>query len=385
MIPFASPSIGPEEEAAVLEALRSGWLSLGPKTRAFEEAFATFIGAKHAVALNSCTAALQLALHAMDAGPGDEVVTTPYTFCATVSSIVHTGARPVLVDVDPHTMNIDPAAVEAAITERTVAVVAVHVAGHPAEIDKLRAICDAHGVALIEDCAHALPAHEAGKTVGTFGDASAFSFYATKNLTTGDGGMYVTDDDQLAARVRRLAAHGLSKDAWKRYGPGGSWAYEVVEAGFKYHMTDIAAAIGLVQLKKQHLFLARRVAVAEAYRDALQDLERAGLIELPPDHPGHSWHLFVVKVDDRDGVFEDMAAAEIGTSVHFIPVHLHPAYADLGYARGAFPAAEGAFSRALSLPLHNGMSPSTAYEVAGVLTRVLAERSSKRSKGERAA
>ncbi|MBI4261732.1 MAG: DegT/DnrJ/EryC1/StrS family aminotransferase [Actinobacteria bacterium] len=376
-VPFSEPSLGEEEEAAVVEVMRSGWISLGPRTRRFEEEFAAFVGTEHAVALNSCTAALHLSLVAMGIGPGDEVVTTPYTFCSTVSSVLHVGARPVLVDVDPATMNLDPAAVEAAITPRTAAVLAVHVAGHPADVVRLQEICDRHGVPLIEDCAHALPASEAGRTAGTWGEAGAFSFYATKNLTTGDGGMFVTSSPELAERVRRLAAHGLDRDAWRRYGPGGHWRYDVMEAGFKYHMTDLAAAIGLVQLRKQGTFLARRTAVASAYREALAGLAGDGILELPPEHPGHAWHLFIVKVDGRDDLVERLAAQGIGSSVHFIPVHLHRAYADLGYRPGAFPAAEGAFRRALSLPLHNGMSPSTAAHVASVLSGILAGRSTR--------
>jgi dTDP-4-amino-4,6-dideoxygalactose transaminase len=288
---FSPPAIGPEEIAEVIDTLRSDWITTGPKTRRFEAAFAERAGAPHAVAVNSCTAAMHLALAAWGLGPGDEVITTPYTFCSTVNVILHAGARPVLADVCPDDLTIDPAAVEAALTPRTRAILPVHFAGQPCRMDDLLAIAARHGLRVLEDAAHAVGATYRGRPIGALGDATAFSFYATKNLTTAEGGMLTTADAALAERVRRLSNHGMSRDAWKRYSAEGSWYYEVVEAGFKYNMTDLQASLGLHQLAKQPAFQAWRAAVVAAYQAGLGDLAALQLSSARPE-VGHAWHLY---------------------------------------------------------------------------------------------
>lgn len=262
-LPFAQPDLDDEEIAEISEALTSGWITTGPKTKQFEADFAAAVGAKHAIAVNSCTAAMHLALEAIGLQPGDEVITTPYTFAATAEVIRYFDARPVLVDIDPCTLNIDPAQIETAISERTRAILPVHIAGLPAEMDTILAIARRHNLAVIEDAAHAFPSAYQGRPVGSIGDFTCFSFYATKTLTTGEGGMICTDDDGWAERCRVMALHGISKDAWKRYTAEGSWYYEIIAPGYKYNMTDVAAAMGLAQLRKAERMWQRRVEIAD--------------------------------------------------------------------------------------------------------------------------
>lgn len=377
-LPFARPSIAEEEIAAVAGALRSGWLTSGPKVREFETIFAEKVGAEAACAVSSCTAALHLSLIAHGIGHCDEVVTSTMTFAATANVIEHAGARTVLVDVEPDTLNIDPAAVEAALTARTRAVIAVHYAGHPAELDALHALCDARGLHLIEDAAHALPAAYRGRPVGSAANLAAFSFYATKNITTGEGGM-LTGERRLVEKVRPLALHGMNRDAWRRYDKAGSWYYEVAAPGFKYNMTDPEAAMGMVQLARLANFQKRRREIVDLYRTGF-----AGnpALELPGerDHVAHAWHLFALRLRldalriDRKGFIDALAARNIGASVHFIPVHMHPYYRErYGLDPADFPVATEAFQRLLSLPLDPMLSDTDIGDVIETVNEVAQE------------
>jgi dTDP-4-amino-4,6-dideoxygalactose transaminase len=367
-LPFAPPLVGQEEIDEVVDTLRSDWITTGPKTRRFETAFAAYLAAPGALALNSCTAGLHTALVTLGIGPGDEVITTPMTFAASVNVIEHTGARPVLVDVQPDTLNLDPRRLEAAVTARTKAVLPVHYAGHPADLDAIREVASAHGLAVIEDAAHALPARYKGRLVGSGPNPVAFSFYATKNLTTGEGGM-LTGEPALLDRARVVSLHGMSRDAWRRYDQGGSWHYDILLPGFKYNMTDIQAALGLRQLEKLASFQRRRRQVVAHYAAAFADLDA---LELPVERPEveHAWHLYVLRLRpkalriDREGFIRELAARHIGTSVHFIPIHLHPYYRDrYGYAPQTFPVAWKNYRRMLSLPLNPRLTDDDVADV----------------------
>lgn len=376
-VPFFRPDIGDEEIAAVVETLRSGWLTIGPRTEEFERAFAQATGAPHAVAVSSCTAALHLALDALGLRAGDEVITSTLTFTATGASIVHAAARPVLADCTPDTLNLDPADVARKVTARTRAIVPVHFAGHPAAMDELLAIAREHRLAVVEDAAHALPARYRGRSIGTIGDATAFSFYATKNLTTGEGGMLTTADASLADRLRTRRLHGMSRDAWRRYSADGSWRYDVAYPGFKYNMTDIAAAMGLVQLRRLPALHQRRRQLAAIYDELLSDIPE---LELPVTHADveHAWHLYVVRLRSqrlrvrRDEIIELLKAEGVPTQVHFIPLHLHSYYRDaLGCRPEDFPVASAAAERILSLPFFTLMSDDDVRYVATTLRRIL--------------
>lgn len=366
---FSPPAVGPEERAAVAEVLQSDWITTGPKTRQFEAEFARLVDAPVALALNSCTAGLHIGLAAMDVGPGDEVITTPMTFTASVNVIEHVGARPVLVDIDPVTLQISPEAIERAITPRTRVILPVHYTGHPCDMDAILDLATPRGIRVLEDAAHALPARYRGRMVGSIGDLTAFSFYATKNLTTAEGGMLTGRDEELFERARMLSLHGMSRNAWNRYGAGGSWFYEVVAPGFKYNMTDIQAAIGLVQLGKLDAFQARRREVVERYDAAFG---QQPYFELPPrsDEIEHAWHLYVLRLNldtlaiDRDRFIHELGERNIGTSVHFIPVHLHPYYRDkYGYAPTDLPVSHATYERIVSLPLHPRLSDRDVDDV----------------------
>jgi dTDP-4-amino-4,6-dideoxygalactose transaminase len=367
-LPFAPPLIGEEEIAEVVETLRSGWITTGPKTQRFETEFAAGVGAPGALALSSCTAALHSALIALGVGPGDEVITTPLTFAASVNVIEHVRARPVLVDVEPDTLNIDPGAVARAVTARTRAILPVHYAGHPADLDPLLALATQHTLAVVEDAAHALPARYRGRRIGGGPNPVAFSFYATKNLTTGEGGM-LTGDPAFLDRVRPITLHGISRDGWKRYEKGGAWSYDILFPGYKYNMTDIQAALGLGQLRKLEGFKARRRAVVAAYHAAFAD---DPALEVPVARPDveHAWHLYALRLRpdalriDRDRFIEELRARNIGTSVHFIPIHVHPFYRDrYEYRPDDFPVAWSNYRRILSLPLSAGLSDQDAADV----------------------
>jgi dTDP-4-amino-4,6-dideoxygalactose transaminase len=376
-LPFSPPSIGEAEIVAVVDTLRSAWITTGPKTRRFEQEFAATLGAPGALALNSCTAGLHTALATLGIGPGDEVITTPLTFAASVNVIEHVGARPVLVDVEPDTLNIDPAAVARAITARTKAVLPVHYAGHPADLDALEELARAHGLAVVEDAAHALSARYKGRFIGAGPNPVAFSFYATKNLTTGEGGM-LTGDPAFLEGARTISLHGMSRDAWTRYDQGGGWYYEVVLPGFKYNMTDIQAAIGLCQLGRQDAFQRRRREVVARYTDAFAAHDALEPPTVRPDVQ-HAWHLYVLRLRlevlriDRARFIDELTDRNIGTSVHFIPIHMHPYYRDkYGYAPQAFPVARANYERLVSLPLHPGLSDGDVADVIEAVRDVAA-------------
>lgn len=373
---FHRPSIGDEEEQQVLEVLRSGWLTTGPKTKEFERRFAAFRGVPYAVAMNSCTAALHVGLLAMGVGPGDEVITTPMTFASTANVIVHAGATPVFCDVQPDTLNMDPAAFEAAITERTKAVIPVHFAGHPCDMDEICAIADSHGIQVLEDAAHATESEYKGRPTGSIGAAGAFSFYATKNITTAEGGMLTTARPDMAERAEILALHGISRDAWKRYTASGYQHWDIVEPGFKYNMSDLQAALGLAQLAKIDAFWASRKKLTEHYDASLKHLGGLRLMERR-DYVKSAYHLYVVRVQpdagmSRDQFMSEVQAMGIGVGVHFRSVHLHPYYRETyGFAPGMFPVAEAAGEQVVSLPLFPSMTLGDVDTVAEVCERVL--------------
>ena len=377
-LPFAPPLIGEEEINEVVATLRSGWITTGPKTKRFETNLAAYLGASGALALNSCTAALHTALVTLGVGPGDEVITTPLTFAASVNVIEHVGARPVLVDVEADTLNIDPALVERAITPRTKAIIPVHFAGHPVDLDPLYDAAQRRGLAVLEDAAHALAARYKGRLIGSGENPVAFSFYATKNLTTGEGGM-LTGNPEFLERARLISLHGMSRDAWKRYDKGGKWYYEVLYPGFKYNMTDIQAALGLWQLKKLPGFEERRRAVVALYDQAFAQEDA---LETPVERPEveHAWHLYVLRLRlealriDRDQFIEELTNRNIGTSVHFIPIHLHPYYRDkYAFTPQSYPIAYSNYRRMISLPLNVRLSDADVADVIEAVRDVVSD------------
>ncbi|WP_342677070.1 DegT/DnrJ/EryC1/StrS family aminotransferase [Methanofollis sp. UBA420] len=372
-IPYCLPEIGEEEIAEVVDTLRSGWLTMGPKTIAFEEQIAAYTGAKYAVAVNSCTAALHLSLLAYGIGPGDEVITSPYTFASTGNVIVHSGARPVFADIQRDTFNIDPEKINEAITSKTKAIVPVHFAGQPCDMKEIQEIADDHDLVVIEDAAHAIGAEYRGKKIGSLSDATCFSFYATKNMTTGEGGAVTTDDQKIADKMRILRLHGISKDAWKRYSAQGSWYYEIEDCGWKYNMTDIQAALGIHQLRKLNGFVETRRKYAEMYSTGLRDLE--GVVT-PVEKKGrrHVYHLYPILLNgmDRGDFIGEMANMGICCSVHFIPLHLHPFYREnYGLVRGDYPLGEGAYDHEVSLPLYPAMQEETIRHVIRCVHEIL--------------
>jgi dTDP-4-amino-4,6-dideoxygalactose transaminase len=378
-IPFHRPSIGPEELEAVRLVLESRWLATGPVTMTFEREFAAFVDSKYAIAVNSCTAALQLALDAIGLRPGDEVLIPTYTFAATGEVVTYFGARPVLCDSVPGGFNIDPADVLRRITAKTRAIIAVHVAGEPSDLQALRQIADEHSLHLIEDAAHALPATYAGHKIGSISDLTAFSFYATKTITTGEGGMLTTNNPDYAKRASVMRLHGINSDAWKRYSSEGSWYYEVVAAGFKANMPDLLAALGLAQLKKANIFHRRRREIADSYIQRFSQIEELDLPPRGPFNSTHSWHLFILRLKsgsfsmDRGALIQQLKQEGIGTSVHFIPLHLHPYYRDqYGYKLGDFPCAEDAYSRCISLPIYPDMTNQDVTRITNSVEQYIA-------------
>jgi dTDP-4-amino-4,6-dideoxygalactose transaminase len=373
-IPFHRPSIGQEEISAVQQVLESHWLTTGPVAQQFEREFAEFVGCKYAIAVSSCTAALHLALDAIGIGPGDEVLVPTYTFAATAEVVVYLGATPVLCDCVAGEFNIDPAEVAKKITPRTRAIIAVHMAGEPCDLQKLREIADRHSIHLVEDAAHAIPASYHGRRVGSISELTAFSFYATKTITTGEGGMLTTDDELYAKRASVMRLHGISGDAWKRYTSQGSWYYEIVDAGFKANMPDLLAALGRAQLRRAEAFARRRREIAELYLRRFSNIDE---LEMPPiggKNVEHAWHLFILRLRSemltlgRNELIQQLKQSGIGTSVHFIPLHLHPYYRDrFGYQPGDLPNSEDAFARCLSLPIYPDMSDSDVERVASAV------------------
>jgi dTDP-4-amino-4,6-dideoxygalactose transaminase len=377
-LPFSLPEIGQEEIDEVADTLRSGWLTNGPKTRAFEGAFREATDSEHAVALSSCTAGLHLALLACDVGPGDEVITTPLTFAATVSMIIHAGATPVLADISEDDYNIDPAEIERRLTPRTKAIIPVHYAGQPCRMDEILRIAKARNLRVIEDAAHALGASYKGTATGAIGDCATFSFYPIKPITTGQGGMLTTDNEELAERVRLLSLHGLSKNAWDRYSDKGSAFYSVLAPGFNYVMTDIQAAIGIHQMRRLPGFQSRRTELARLYAEHLADLPEVITPSVRADVE-HCWHLYAIRVDserlkiNRDQVIEELRARGIGTSVHFIPIHYHPFFSEhLGVTEGTYPVAERVFDGLISLPLYSRMTDDDVARVSSALHDIVA-------------
>jgi dTDP-4-amino-4,6-dideoxygalactose transaminase len=374
---FGAPAFGPEERAAMLACLDSGWVGSGPRVAELEERFRTYVGAPAAVAVSSCTAALHLALLALDLAPGAEVVTSPMTFAATANAVIHAGLVPVFADCDPDTGCLDPAAIERAITPRTRAVIPVHFAGRPCDMAAIERIASARGLHVVEDCAHAIEATIDDRHCGTFGELGCFSFYVTKNMTTIEGGMLVARSPETAARLKRLALHGLSADAWSRYGDEGFVHYQVEQPGFKYNLTDLAASIGLVQLGKLEARWERRRALWDFYLRELSDLP----LRLPPPVPAgvrHALHLFTCRIDpartalSRDEVIAALHALRIGTGVHYTALHLHPWYRDrFGFRPGDFPAAEAIGAQIFSIPLSAAVGDADAADVVRALREVL--------------
>lgn len=376
-LPFARPTIGEDEIAEVVDTLRSSWLTTGPKTKAFEEQFASYVGAPGGTSLmlNSCTAGLHVALAALGVGPGDEVLVPTLTFAATANVVEHVGAKPVLVDVLPDTLCMDPEAAERAVTQRTRAVIPVHYGGHPADLDAFDALAERHGLHLIEDAAHAVPATYRGVTIGSRSTFAAFSFYATKNLTTAEGGALTGDPERLD-EARVIGLHGMSRDAWKRFDRAGSWRYDVVLPGFKYNMTDIQAALGIHQLRRLEAFHARRREIAALYGAAFGDRPA---LEPPVERPDVSsaWHLYVLRVRpealtiDRDRFIVELKQRNIGTSVHYVPLHEMSFYATkYGFSAGDFPVAHDAGERIVSLPLDPGLSTDDVDDVIAAVLDV---------------
>ena len=385
-LPFAQPDIGEEEIAEVADSLRSGWITAGPKTKQFEEAFSSFVGVPHALAVNSGTAALHLALEAIGLCEGEYVITTPFTFTATAEVVRYFSAHPLFADIDPTTMNIHPARVAEvaakAVTEgkKVRAILPVHYAGLPCDLDALRGVAEKYSMKIVEDAAHAFPAAYRGRNVGCIGDLTAFSFYATKPLATGEGGMVTTADDEYAKRIRTMRLHGISRDIWDRYSASKpNWYYEVVAPGYKYNLTDVASSIGIHQLRKTVRFRKRREEIAERYTHAFR-----GLPVIPPPRPPegdvHSWHLYVIRLRlemlriGRDRFIELMARKGIGTSVHFIPLHLHPYWKEkYDFRPEDFPVALETYRCCVSLPIYTRMTDADVGRVIESVKGILQE------------
>lgn len=388
-LPFSRPDLDGSELTLIRQTLESGWITTGAMTRRFEHEFAQHIGTSCAVAVNSCTAALHLALEAVGIGPGDEVITSPYTFASTAEVVRYFGARPRFADVEQDTLNIRPDAVAAAITPRTRALIPVHFAGHPADMGPLDEIAEANNLAMVEDAAHALPSSYAGTMIGRrratltgVPHLTCFSFYATKTMTTGEGGMICTDDEMLAERCRLMSLHGISKSAWNRYAAHGSWYYEIIAPGFKYNLTDLGAALGLAQLPRLAAMTSRRQWIAARYNEAFGEMPQ---LQIPTKRPGneHSWHLYPLRLKlqlldiDRARFIEELRGRNIGTSVHFIPLHLHPYYKETyGYVAEDFPVAYGEYMREISLPIYSAMTDEDVDDVIKAVVDVVRHHSS---------
>jgi dTDP-4-amino-4,6-dideoxygalactose transaminase len=378
-IPFHKPSIGEDEVRSVVETLRSGWLTTGPKVKTFEADFSRYVGSSHAVAVNSGTAALHLALDAIGIKEGDEVIVPAMTFAATAEVVLYFKAKPVLVDCQPDTLNIDPEAIEPKVTPKTKAIIPVDIAGQPCEYREILEIARTHNLKVIEDAAHALPAAYHKEQVGRISDITCFSFYATKTITTGEGGMATTENSEYADRMRMMSLHGISYDAWKRYTKEGSWYYEVLYPGFKYNLTDIAAALGIEQLKRCDEFYEARQRIANHYHEAFADLPEIQIPACAP-HVQHAWHLYVIQLNierlriNRQDFIKALKGENIGASVHFIPLHLHPFYRDtFGYQPADFPQATAVFERIVSLPIYPKMAEANVRDVIVAVRKLIQE------------
>jgi dTDP-4-amino-4,6-dideoxygalactose transaminase/nucleoside-diphosphate-sugar epimerase len=370
-VPFSLPLLGKEEEKEVIAVLRSGWLTTGPRTQRFEGLAREYLGCSQAVAVNSCTGALHLTLAALGIGSGDEVITSPITWPSTANVIVHLGARPVFVDVERDTLNMDPDLIEEKITDKTKAIVPVHMAGRPCDMDRIGEIAERHGLAVVEDAAHAIGSAYKGRKIGTIGRATCFSFYPIKNITTIEGGLVATDDEELAENVRILSLHGITKDAWKRYTASGTQHWEVVAPGYKYNMSDVQAALGIHQLPKLEGFIQKRAAMADFYSQGLKEL--GDVVTLPCDQPDirHAWHLYIVTLNtdglsvDRDAFINGLKAENVGTGIHFRSLHTQGYYRETyRYKSEDFPNAAYLTDRIFSLPLYPKMD---GEEISGVL------------------
>lgn len=374
-VPFYRLKISKQEIDKVTETMRSGWLTTGKVTHQFESEFADYVGAKHAVAVNSCTAALHLSLIAAGVHPGDEVITTPYTFVATTETIIQCGARVVFVDTEKDSFNIDLGKVEAAITARTKAIVPVYIAGYPSDLQKIEALRRKYKIRVIHDAAHALGTYSGGRMVGSTADLTCFSFYSTKNLTTGEGGMITTDNKKQMELLRVISLHGMSRDAWKRYTGSGSWKYQIRELGYKYNLSDMASSIGLVQLHNFDKMQKARKRAADLYAKYLGEIAE---LEVPrdPEHGKHAWHLYIIKLCKggeayRDRVIEELKSMGVGTSVHFIPLYLHPYYKkNYDYTRRDFPNSYNHYCSAITLPLFVDISEEEIKYVADCFKKI---------------
>lgn len=374
---FGSPAISEDEIQEVVATLRSGWIGTGPRTHRFQTEFAAYTGAEHAVALGSCTAALHLAMVAEGFGPGDEVITSPMTFCATANSIVHTGATPVFADCCRDTFNIDPVEIEKRITPRTRAIVPIHFAGRACDMDAICQIARWHDLKIIEDCAHAIETRIGSHHAGTFGDYGCFSFYVTKNVVTGEGGMVITNDVDKADEIKVLGLHGMTRDAWKRFGDEGFKHYQVVTAGFKYNMTDVQAALGLGQLAKVEAHWVRRAEIWKRYQEAFAVLPVVRPLEAA-DGTRHAYHLYTLLVDEetcglsRDAMLDELAARNIGAGVHYTALHTHPFYGDTyGLKPQDYPNAHYVGQRTLSLPISAKLSDDDVQDVIDAVTGII--------------
>ena len=374
LLPFHQASIGEEEIKEIVQTLNSGWLTTGQKTRLFEKSFADYIGCKHAIGLNSCTAGLHLSLVVSGISSGDEVITSPITFPATTNVIVHQNAKPVFVDVESETLNMNCSEIESKINNKTKAILPVHFGGHPCDMDTITSLAQKHNLSVVEDAAHALESKYHGEKIGAIGDFTAFSFYATKNITTGEGGMLTTNDDDYADKLRILSLHGISKNAWKRYGKDGFQHWELLMPGYKYNMFDIQASLGIHQIKKVESFLNRRVQIVKKYNDAFEKTEEIQLLK-PKSNIKHAHHLYVIVIKtenlrvSRDEVLTEIQKRGIGVAVHFRSLHLQPFFKQhFNYKKGMFPQAEYLSDRVISLPLYPKM---TDEDVSRVIETVL--------------
>ncbi|OYD17602.1 UDP-4-amino-4,6-dideoxy-N-acetyl-beta-L-altrosamine transaminase [candidate division WOR-3 bacterium JGI_Cruoil_03_44_89] len=374
LLSFAPPLIEKEEIKEVVDTLKSGWITTGPKTKRFERMFSEYVSSKYAVALSSCTAGLHLALLAIGVSEGDEIITTPYTFAATSNVIIHSSAIPVFVDIDEESLNINHNKIEEKITERTKAIMPVHIGGRPCDMDKIMEIARRHNLYVIEDAAHAVGTIYKETKIGSIGDLTSFSFHAVKNMTTAEGGMITTDNEEWARFIRVNSLHGMNKDAWQRK---GSWFYEIVSAGYKYNMTDIQASIGIHQLEKIERFIELRKKYASIYTEKLGDIEEIETLS-PYEYGRNTYHLYVIKIKPdrmritRDKFIRALREENISTNVHYIPIHLHPYYRErFGYKKGDYPSAERVYERAISLPIYPAMKEKDVLDVINAIEKIV--------------